>query len=72
MIIDEEDSGDKIESSRLLTLEPELHLNFRIKEFTSISIFGGYRWADTKDLINVSDKDMSGFNFGVMFKSGLY
>lgn len=70
--IKEEDSGNKVESSRLLTLEPELHLNFQIKEFTSISLFGGYRWADTKDLINVSNKDMSGLTYGIMFRSGLY
>lgn len=64
----EDDTDERIEKSRLLVLESELNLDFRIGPNFAISAQAGYRLADVKDLYNINDNDVSGWNFDLGIK----
>jgi hypothetical protein len=62
------EADEKIEKSRLLVLEPELHFDIRLGNHLAISLQSSYRIADVKGLKNVSDSTISGLNFGLGLK----
>ena len=63
-----EETDDRIEKSRLLVLEPEVHLDFRIGQHLALGINAGYRLGDVKDLYNITDRNMSGWTLGLGLK----
>lgn len=68
----DDETYKRIEKSRLLVLEPELNLDFRIGPNFAISAQAGYRLADVKELYNINDNHISGWNFGVGIKTIAY
>lgn len=62
------ETEDRVEKSRLLVLEPELHFDIRLGSHLAISLQPSYRIGDVKGLSNVSDKTISGLNFGIGLK----
>ncbi|MEZ4981024.1 MAG: hypothetical protein R2769_05445 [Saprospiraceae bacterium] len=65
----DKEADEKIEKSRLLVLEPELHFDIRLGNHLAINLQSSYRIADVKGgLNNVSDSTISGLNFGLGLK----
>lgn len=64
----EDETDEKIEKSRLLVLEPELHFDIRLGSHMAVSFQSSYRIGDVKGLSNVSDNTISGLNFGIGLK----
>jgi hypothetical protein len=62
------ETDEKIEKSRLLVLEPELHFDIRLGNHLAISLQSSYRIGDVKGLKNVSNSTISGLNFGIGLK----
>ncbi|HHB52529.1 MAG TPA: hypothetical protein ENK75_05745 [Saprospiraceae bacterium] len=59
---------ERIEKSRLLVLEPELHFDVRLGNHVAISLQASYRFGNIKDLTNISNQTLSGLNLGLGLK----
>ena len=58
-------TDDKLEGSRLLVLEPQLHIDIRLFSHLVLNLQGGYRFSNIADLQNISSGELSGWNFGL-------
>lgn len=63
-----EASDDRLEKSRLLVLEPELHFDIKTGNHVALSAQLGYRIADVHGLHNITDNQLSGFSVGLGLK----
>lgn len=63
-----EASDDRLEKSRLIVLEPELHFDIKTGRHLALSAQFGYRFADVEGLYNIADNHLSGFSFGLGLK----
>jgi hypothetical protein len=59
------ETGKKQEKSRLLVLEPQLHIDIRLLGQLSLNLQGGYRLSNISDLQNISSAELSGWSFGL-------
>lgn len=66
--ITEASGGNRIESSRVLMIEPALNIEFNFSKFLIIAITGGYRIARINYLVNLNDHDISGPVVGLVGK----
>jgi hypothetical protein len=64
----EDKEDERIEKSRLLVLEPEIHLDIRLSKHVALSLQSSYRIGDVKGLVNVTDQAISGIHFGIGLK----
>ncbi|MDD3742395.1 MAG: hypothetical protein PHX54_02075 [Lentimicrobiaceae bacterium] len=63
-----ETTDDRIEKSRLIVLEPELHFDIKTGKHLALSAQFGYRFADVDGLHNITDNHLSGFSVGLGLK----
>ncbi len=63
-----EASDDRLEKSRLIVLEPELHFDIKTGKHLALSAQIGYRYADVDGLYNITDHQLSGFSVGIGLK----
>lgn len=68
--INKNETGERIESSRLRCIEPSMNIEFNCTQYMILSINVGYRIAQINDLANVDDGDLSGFFVGLVGKIG--
>jgi hypothetical protein len=61
-------SGNRIESSRVLMIEPALNIEFNFSKFLIIGLTGSYRIARINHLINLENQDISGPVIGLVGK----
>lgn len=64
----EEETDQRVDKSRLLVLEPEIHLDIKAGKHVAVSAQFGYRMASVEDLLYVSNNDLSGFSVGIGLK----
>ncbi|MEZ4800904.1 MAG: hypothetical protein R2809_14235 [Flavobacteriales bacterium] len=64
----EEEKDIRVDKSRLLVLEPEIHLDIKTGNHVAISAQFGYRMAGVRDLCYVSKNELSGFSAGLGLK----
>lgn len=58
-------ADERIEKSRLLVIEPQLHLDVALCKHLAINVHGGYRFTNTNSLQHLANNDISGWGFGV-------
>lgn len=63
-----EASDDRLEKSRLIVVEPELHVDVKMGSHLALSAQVGYRLADVDGLYNLTDKQLSGLSVGIGLK----
>lgn len=61
-------SGNRIESSRVLMIEPALNVEFNFSKFLIIAVTGSYRIAKLNHLTNLENSDVSGPVIGLVGK----
>jgi len=66
--IDLVETGQELEASRMIILEPRLNLEANLSQQITLAANAGYRLTDVKDIYNLTDKNLSGFNFGLQLK----
>ena len=64
----EKSNDEQVEKSRLITLEPEVHFDLKLNKHLALSLQTAYRLGDVKDLYNINDDQVSGFNLGIGLK----
>lgn len=63
-------SNTKIDSTGIFIFEPGINLEFNLTEFFIPALHFSYRIASGSSSTNLSNQDLSGFNFGLLFKFG--
>jgi hypothetical protein len=63
-----DETDEKVEKSRLLVAEPELHFDIRLGNHVALSLQSSYRMGAVKELTHVSNNTISGMNFGIGLK----
>jgi hypothetical protein len=66
--VNESGTETEIESSALFILEPGINIDFKIFDFYTQSFCISYRQAIGSSLENLEDRNISGFNVGLLFK----
>jgi hypothetical protein len=67
-----DDTGARIEGSRVLMIEPGVNIEFNFSKILIISLTGSYRIAKVNTLTNLNNQDMSGFVIGLVGKFGSF
>ena len=60
--------GNRIESSRILMIEPGFNIEFNFSKFLIIAVTGSYRISQINNLVYLRNRDVSGFVIGLVGK----
>ena len=66
--VEQQETDIEVERSRLIVIEPRINLEANLSQRLGLAVHAGYRWADTQDLTNLTDANLSGFNYGILLK----
>lgn len=66
------DTGDRIEKSNIITIDPGINLAYNVSSFLTIGVNLGHRWVKAKDLTYITNTDVSNINYGIQFRFGIH